>query len=173
MQKIAKFEKVSYEQFASDWQKNFGMKEEEIRQIYENIALPKRATKGSAGYDFYAPVDITLKPGEIKLIPTGIRVKIEDGYVLLLIPRSSLGFKYRMQLNNTVGVIDADYYNAKNEGHMMVKITNDTHEDKTLTIQQGTGMVQGIFVPFGITVDDESNEERTGGIGSTTKQKED
>lgn len=169
MQKIAKFEKVSYEQFASDWKKNFDMDEDEIRNIYENIRLPKRATKGSAGYDFYAPVEISLKPKEIKLIPTGIRVKIDDGYVLLLMPRSSLGFKYRMQLNNTVGVIDADYYDAQNEGHMMVKITNDTLEDKTLTIQQGAGMVQGIFVPFGITIDDASYEERTGGIGSTTK----
>lgn len=169
MNKIAKFEKVSYEQFSSDWKKNFDMKEDEIRAIYEEIKLPHRATKGSAGYDFYAPVDITLKPGEIKLIPTGIRAKMEDGYVLLLFPRSSLGFKYRMQLNNTVGVIDCDYYNAQNEGHIMCKITNDTHEDKTLTIQKGTGMVQGIFVSFGITIDDEAQQERIGGIGSTTK----
>lgn len=169
MLKIARFEKVSFEQFQKDWNQNFEMNEEEARKIYEDISLPKRATKGSAGYDFYAPVDITLKPGEIKLIPTGIRAKIEDGYVLFLLPRSSLGFKYRMQLNNTVGVIDSDYYGAQNEGHIMCKFTNDTREDKTLTIPKGAGMIQGIFLPFGITIDDASDIERTGGIGSTTK----
>lgn len=169
MEKIAKFEKVSFEQFKNDWKKNFENSDEEIRQIYDDIKLPHRATKQSAGYDFYAPVDIEMKPGEVKLIPSGIRAKIDDGYVLMLYPRSSLGFKFRMQLNNTVGVIDADYYNADNEGHIMCKFTNDTHEDKVLKVDKGAGMVQGIFMSFGITVDDDSNEERTGGIGSTTK----
>lgn len=169
MEKIAKFEKVSFEQFKNDWKKNFENSDEEIKQIYDDIKLPHRATKQSAGYDFYAPVDIEMKPGEVKLIPSGIRAKIDDGYVLMLYPRSSLGFKFRMQLNNTVGVIDADYYNADNEGHIMCKFTNDTHEDKVLKVDKGAGMVQGIFMSFGITVDDDSNEERTGGIGSTTK----
>lgn len=169
MEKIAKFEKVSFEQFKDDWKKNFENSDEEIKQIYDDIKLPHRATKQSAGYDFYAPVDIEMKPGEVKLIPSGIRAKIDDGYVLMLYPRSSLGFKFRMQLNNTVGVIDADYYNADNEGHIMCKFTNDTHEDKVLKVDKGAGMVQGIFMSFGITVDDDSNEERTGGIGSTTK----
>lgn len=169
MEKIAKFEKVSFEQFKNDWKKNFENTDEEIKQIYDDIKLPHRATKQSAGYDFYAPVDIEMKPGEVKLIPSGIRAKIDDGYVLMLYPRSSLGFKFRMQLNNTVGVIDADYYNADNEGHIMCKFTNDTHEDKVLKVDKGAGMVQGIFMSFGITVDDDSNEERTGGIGSTTK----
>lgn len=169
MEKIAKFEKVSFEQFKNDWKKNFDHNDEEIKEIYDNIKLPHRATKQSAGYDFYAPIDIEMKPGEVKLIPSGIRAKIDDGYVLMLYPRSSLGFKFRMQLNNTVGVIDADYYNADNEGHIMCKFTNDTHEDKVLKVDKGAGMVQGIFMSFGITIDDDSNEERTGGIGSTTK----
>ena len=110
-----------------------------------------------------------MNPGEVLLVPSGIRAKIDDGYVLMLYPRSSLGFKYRMQLNNTVGVIDADYYNADNEGHIMCKFMNDSRDGKQLNVEAGQGMVQGIFMSFGITVDDESNEERTGGIGSTTK----
>lgn len=169
MNRIAKFEKVSLEQFKKDWEKNFETTETEIGEIYQNIQLPKRATRQSAGYDFYAPVSICLKPGEVKLIPTGIRAKMEDGYVLMLYPRSSLGFKYRMQLNNTVGVIDADYYNASNEGHIMVKFINDSREKINLVIDQGAGMVQGIFTSFGITVDDEVENERVGGLGSTTK----
>lgn len=169
MEKIAKFEKVSFEQFYKDWKKNFVCTDEEVKEIYDNIQLPQRATKQSAGYDFYAPIDIEMKPGEVKLIPTGIRAKIDNGYVLMLYPRSSLGFKFRMQLNNTVGVIDADYYNADNEGHIMCKFTNDTHEEKVLKVDRGAGMVQGIFMSFGITVDDAVDTERTGGIGSTTK----
>jgi len=166
MKRIAKFEKVSFEQFKNSL-KDYS--EEEAKKIYEAIALPKRATKGSAGYDFYAPYHIELKPNETALIPTGIRAKIDDGYFLALFPRSGLGFKYRMQLNNTVGIIDADYYNADNEGHIMCKITNDSNEGKVLTIEQGKGMVQGIFMSFGIVVDDEADGERTGGFGSTTK----
>lgn len=169
MERVAKFEKVSFEQFKRDWQKNFSATDEEIKAIYESISLPKRATKQSAGYDFYAPITIQLKPQEVKLIPTGIRAKMIDGYVLMLYPRSSLGFKYRMQLNNTVGVIDADYYHADNEGHIMVKFMNDSRNDVQLVIEKGAGMVQGIFMPFGITEDDAVNEERKGGLGSTTK----
>lgn len=169
MKSVAKFEKVSFEQFLKDWQKNIGGSEEEIKKIYDSISLPKRATKQSAGYDFYAPIDITMNPNEVLLIPSGIRAKIDDGYVLMLFPRSSLGFKYRMQLNNTVGVIDADYYNAENEGHIMCKFMNDSRDGKQLHVEAGQGMVQGIFMSFGITVDDDADQVRTGGIGSTTK----
>jgi dUTP pyrophosphatase len=170
MQKIAKFEKVSLAQFKKDWSAHFTCSEEEMEKIYDRIQLPKRATTGSAGYDFETPVSFSLKPGEVILIPTGIRAKMADGYVLMMFPRSGLGFKFRMQLNNTVGIIDADYYHADNEGHIMCKITNDTHEDKTLSLEAGKGMVQGIFVPFGITEDDEADGVRTGGFGSTSKE---
>ena len=170
MQKIAKFEKVSFDQFQKDWSANFNTNETEMHTVYDAIRLPRRSTAGSAGYDFYAPITFTLKPGEVLLIPTGIRVKMADGYVLMLFPRSGLGFKYRMQLNNTVGIIDADYYQADNEGHIMCKITNDTHEEKTLTLAAGKGMIQGIFVSFGITEDDEADGVRTGGFGSTSKE---
>ena len=170
MQKIAKFEKVSFAQFRKDWNAHMQTEEEEIKRIYDSIHLPQRATSGSAGYDFYTPIAFDLKPGEEILIPTGIRAKMADGYVLMMFPRSGLGFKYRMQLNNSVGIIDADYYHADNEGHIMCKITNDTHEDKTLHLDAGKGMVQGIFVPFGITEDDEADGIRTGGFGSTSKE---
>jgi dUTP pyrophosphatase len=133
--------------------------------------MPKRATAGSAGYDFFAPADITLLPQEEALIPTGIRVKMKERYVLMLFPRSSLGFKYRMQLNNTVGIIDSDYYHADNEGHIFCKITNDSKEGKTLSIRQSDGMVQGIFLAYGITEDDTAEEKRTGGFGSTDMRK--
>jgi dUTP pyrophosphatase len=170
MYKIAKFEKVSFEQFKKDYIDCFNEEDEsKIKEIYDLIKLPKRATKGSAGYDFYSPITFALKPCEIIKIPTGIRVKIEDGWFLANFPRSSLGFKYRLQLNNTVGIIDADYYNALNEGHIMSKLTNDSKENKSVTIEQGSAFCQGIFLPFGITVDDDSNEVRTGGFGSTTK----
>ena len=101
-------------------------------------------------------------------MPTGIRARIADGWVLCLFPRSGLGFKYRLQLNNTVGVIDSDYYRSDNEGHIFCKITNDSREGKTLSVKAGEGFVQGIFLPFGITEDDASTEKRNGGFGSTT-----
>lgn len=170
MEKIAKFEKVTKEQFINDFKECFNeYKEEEIEEIYNNIKLPQRATKGSAGYDFYLPVAIKVNPKETVKIPTGIRVNISDGWFLSIFPRSGLGFKYRMQLNNTVGIIDADYYGAKNEGHIQCKITNDSNENKVIELKQGDAFVQGIFMPFGITIDDNATEERTGGFGSTSK----
>ena len=169
MERIAKFYKVSYEQFEGDWKDTFGpIETEEIRRIYEGIRLPARATAGSAGYDLYTPVAMTIRPGETIKIPTGIRVEMNDGWVLAVFPRSSLGFKYRLQLNNTVGIIDSDYFYSDNEGHIFAKITNDSNEDKTLIIPADTGFMQGIFVEYGITVDDEASEIRNGGFGSTT-----
>ena len=170
MKRIAKFHKVSPAQFAKDWKDTFPTADEkEILSVYENIRLPLRATAGSAGYDFFAPVDITLAPGETAKIPTGIRVEMEQDWVLKCYPRSGLGFKFRLQLNNTVGIIDSDYYNSDNEGHIFAKITNDTKEGKIVEIPAGTGFMQGIFMEYGITVDDDVEEVRNGGFGSTTK----
>ena len=160
MNKIAEFQKVSLDQFQSAWKNSFPeASEEEIKNIYEEISLPKRATTGSAGYDFYAPSDIHLNPGEELLLPTGIRAKMDEDYVLMVFPRSSLGFKFRLQLDNTVGIIDSDYYNAENEGHIMCKLINDSRNDKVVEVQKGAGIVQGIFLPYGITVDDEVEEK--------------
>ncbi len=173
MNRIAEFEKVSPEQFLKDWTETFPeCSSEEAEKIYDEIILPRRATAGSAGYDFFAPCSFSLAPGTQILIPTGIRVKIDEGFVLMLFPRSSLGFRYRLQMNNTAGIIDSDYYNAKNEGHIFCKLANDSFEGRTALLEKGTGMIQGIFVPFGITVSDSADTVRTGGIGSTTKEQE-
>lgn len=167
MKQIAKFEKVSLNQYIQDMKKIYSIDEDTLTKYYDEIVLPKRATTGSAGYDFKVPFSITLKPNETIKIPTGIRVKMESNWVLLLFPRSSLGFKYRMQLDNTVGVIDSDYYYSDNEGHIILKITNDTKENKELLIEANKGICQGIFFEFGITIDDETREKRNGGFGST------
>lgn len=169
MERIAKFEKVSRERFVADWLDTFGGDEAEAVKVYESVKIPKRATKGSAGYDFYSPLTFTLKPGETIKIPTGIRAGMREDYVLMVFPRSGLGFKYRLQLNNTVGIIDSDYFYSDNEGHIFIKLTNDSNEGKVLELAEGTGFAQGIFLQFGITSDDEATELRNGGFGSTTK----
>lgn len=170
MQKVAQFFKVSEQNFIDAMKEDFPeYTEADIRDMYDSITLPKRATKGSAGYDFYAPFAFSLSPGSTIKIPTGIRVKINEDWVLKLYPRSGLGFKYRLQMNNTVGIIDSDYYDSDNEGHIFAKITNDSNEGKTLEIGAGTGFMQGIFVEYGITVDDDADGIRNGGFGSTTK----
>ena len=167
MKRIAKFEKVSPEQFRKDFADAFPEYEGEIDAIYKAIRLPERATKGSAGYDYFSPVSFALKPGETIKIQTGIRARMEEGWVLCNFPRSGQGFKFRLQLNNTVGIIDSDYYGSDNEGHIMAKLTNDSNEGRILTVQAGEGFLQGIFFPFGITEDDEADAERNGGFGST------
>ncbi len=170
MNRIAQFYKVSYEEFKNGITGEIpGMKDEEIKEMYDALKLPKRATKGSAGYDFYTPFTFHLAPGETIKIPTGICAKMEADWVLKLYPRSGLGFKYRLQLNNTVGIIDSDYYYSDNEGHIFAKITNDSNEGKDVTVEKGTGFMQGIFVQYGITMDDDTEEIRNGGFGSTTK----
>lgn len=161
--RVAQFEKVSFEQFKKDVISTL-----DVQSIYNDLQLPKRATKYSAGYDFFLPYDVTFKPGETLLIPTGIRVRIDYSWVLKIYPRSSLGFKYMLQLNNTVGIIDADYYNSLNEGHIFIKLTN--HSNKELCLTKGSAIVQGIFVQYGITFDDDASSERIGGIGSTDKK---
>ena len=164
MYRIARFEKVSFDCFKESFP------EEEAKRVYDAITLPRRATSGSAGYDFFLTKDIFLKPGETALIPTGIRVRMDEGWMLQLYPRSGLGFKFRLQLNNTVGIIDSDYYYGKNEGHIFCKITNDSKEGKAVALQEGDAFCQGIFVPFGITEDDCADGVRTGGFGSTDKK---
>ena len=168
--RIAEFMKVSFEQYREACLDTFGeASDQEIRKIYDKIKLPRRATSGSAGYDFFAPVSLKLEPGETLKVPTGIRAKMENDWVLKLYPRSGLGFKYRLQLNNTVGIIDSDYFDSDNEGHIFAKITNDTNEGKTVNIPEGQGFMQGIFLEYGITIDDDVTDVRNGGFGSTSK----
>lgn len=188
MNRVGEFEKVSFQQFQtamkdefyeqmcevlghntdSESEKGF---EEYTRNLYDAIILPTRSTSGSAGYDFKAPFGFKLEPGTTIKIPTGIRVKIDEGWWLGCLPRSGLGFKYRLQLNNTVGVIDSDYYYSDNEGHIFAKITNDSNEGKEVTVEAGSGFMQGIFIPYGITYSDDADGVRNGGMGSTDSKK--
>lgn len=175
--RVAKFEKVTYGQFEKDWLDTFDIPEldtstrREIESIYGAITLPKRATKGSAGYDFVSPLTFTLKPGETIKIPTGIRCGMNTDWVLMLYPRSGLGFKYRLQLDNLVGIIDSDYFYSDNEGHIFAKLTNDSKTNKIVTVRRGDAFMQGIFVEYGITEDDKVETSRNGGFGSTDKNK--
>ena len=172
MERIARFSLVSEKRWIRDWCSTFegtdvSASEEAAREIYGRLRLPGRATAGSAGYDFHTPLAFTLGPGESIKIPTGVRVEMSEGWVLFIMPRSSLGFKYKLELNNTVGVIDSDYFYSDNEGHIFIKLTNCSPEEKTLSLQEGQGFAQGIFLPYGITEDDCCQRERNGGFGST------
>ena len=168
---VAKFQKVSYEQFKKDmidalWFDK-STDENRILESYNFVTLPTRATVGSAGYDFVSPVKFTLQPGQTVKIPTGIRVKLLSDWVMKIYPRSGLGFKYKLKLDNTVGIIDSDYFYSDNEGHIMIKITNHASDGKILKIETGDRFSQGIFVEYGITVDDDVKTIRNGGFGST------
>ena len=130
---------------------------------------PVRATKGSGGYDFFSPFAFRLKPEQSITIPTGIHCTIDPNYVLIIGPKSGKGTTYRVMMRNTLGVIDADYYSANNEGHIILKIINDNKENLDLCINAGDSIMQGIFLPYGITYDDNVTESRKGGFGSTVK----
>jgi len=168
LHRIAAFEKVSFTQFKLGAELcDVPLHGDKLLTAYQRIALPARATAGSAGYDFGSPFSFTLSTRETITIPTGIRVNIQPGWWLGLLPRSSHGFKFRIQLDNTLGVIDSDYYNAENEGHILVKLSNDSLTGKHLRLNEGDGFAQGIFLPYGITMNDHAARERTGGFGST------
>jgi len=177
---VAKFEKVSFKQFYEDWMKHCPSDktvwpEKEVKEIYDAITLPRRGTDGSAGYDITAPYAVTVRFGESKIIPTGLRCKIDPSWFLDLNPRSGNGFKYGVRLANTRGIIDSDYYGADNEGHIMVKIVNESKavntDEKPFEIESNKAFCQGIFTIYGITEDDEPvTSKRTGGFGSTDKK---
>lgn len=171
-----KFEKISKEQFNKD----FGHDSEmyytydgflyDGSALFENLKPPKRATTGSAGYDFFAPYDIELLPRQTALIPTGIRAILDDDKFLAIYPRSGLGFKCKMQLFNTVGIIDSDYSKSDNEGHIWVKFYNDSPDGKTIKIKAGEAMCQGIIQQFFKAEDDNTVGVRNGGFGSSDKK---
>lgn len=154
-----RFYKVSLEQYIKDGGSH---------ENWNDLKIPCVATTNSAGHDFYSPFDFSLNAGETIKIPTGIKAELDNDKVLLIFPRSSLGFKYRLQLDNTVGVIDSDYYNNKdNEGHIFIKLTNDSYDDKTLVVKKGEAIAQGLIIQFFVAEGSESNAIREGGIGST------
>lgn len=175
MNRVGEFEKVSFEQFyeamkAEFYEGYYGGEvqfKDYVRSIHDILQLPSRATSGSAGYDFKAPFSFSLRAGDAIKIPTGIRAKIDDGWWLACLPRSGLGFKYRVALANTCGVIDSDYYHSDNEGHIFVKLVNNG--DKDLSVSAGDGFMQAIFLPYGITHSDSASAVRNGGMGSTGK----
>ena len=162
--RVAKFHKVSKEQFFGDCADSHWYLAE---SAYDKLELPKRATTGSAGYDFYAPMNIRLKPGKSVTIPTGICCEMNPDYALFILPRSGLGFKYQLAISNTLGLIDSDYFYSDNEGHIMIKLVN--RGDKEINILAGKGFAQGVFMQYGISVDDDCDGVRNGGFGSTTE----
>ena len=153
------FEKISYDQFKKDIRTN--------KKSYNSYTLPSRKTTTSAGYDFYAIEDFVIKPGEIKKIPTGIKAKFLDDEMLLLLIRSSMGFKYNVRMCNQVGLIDADFYNnEENEGHMWVALQN--HGEKDFIVKKGDAFCQGVFVKY-LTCGEEVNTKRKGWTGKPKK----
>lgn len=173
MNRVAEFSKVSYEQFEKDWLKTFpnlndidrNVAIDHIKEIYDNIKLPKRATMQSAGNDFFSPISATVEPGESIKIPTGIRCEMYDGWVLMMYPRSGLGAKNRFIPRNLTGIVDGDYCESDNEGHIFMFMANDGVEP--VRIEQGAAFCQGVLLPFGIALDDDINNLRNGGFGST------
>ncbi len=158
---IARFTRISGEQYLRDT--GDGRKYMPL----DRIPLPKRATRGSAGYDFVSPVETVIPAGGKAVIPTGIRCEMEEGWVLMLFPRSGLGFRHQVRLSNTVGIIDSDYAFAENEGHIQVSLRNPTEQD--LVIRMGERFCQGIFLAFGLAEEEDAFTERRGGMGSTGK----
>ncbi len=161
MTKIRGFEKISLSQYSKDITTT-------NKNNYQSIKLPARATKHSAGYDFFAPIPIHLKPGEMRAIPTGIKAYMKPDEWLSIHVRSGHGFKYNIRLKNQVGVIDSDYYNnQKNEGHIFIALKNEGNRD--FSVEKDDAFAQGIFHKFLTADDDNSDQERNGGLGSTTQ----
>lgn len=158
------FEKISYEQFKKDICDD--------KNLYEEYELPKRATSKSAGYDIKAILDVEIKHGEVKKIPTGIKVKLNDFEFLGIYVRSKMGTKYNLRMCNQVGIIDADYYNnISNEGHIWVFLQNEGEED--IIIKKGEHFVQGILQKFMICDNEEMiTKTRVGGFGSTDRKED-
>ncbi|MBR2823355.1 MAG: deoxyuridine 5'-triphosphate nucleotidohydrolase [Clostridia bacterium] len=159
--RIARFLHVSEAQYIRD----MGTRQDVLP--VEEIPLPKRSTRGSAGYDFVSPVKTVIPAGGQAVIPTGIRCEMEEGWVLMLFPRSGLGFRYQTRLSNTVGIIDSDYALADNEGHIQVSLRNPL--DRELEIGKGERFCQGIFLPYGLAEEEADFAQRKGGMGSTGK----
>lgn len=159
---MRKFEVISINQFNKDFK--------DTDTKYDDIIIPKRSTKFSAGYDFYMPYDLTVKKNEVVLIPTGIKVMLNSDEFLGIYIRSSLGFKYNLRMCNQVGIIDSDYYNnPSNEGHIFVKLKNEGDND--IILKKYDRYVQGIIQKYYI-VDNEKEVEdiRSGGIGSSGRR---
>lgn len=159
---MRKFEVISINQFNKDFK--------DTDTKYEDIIIPKRSTKFSAGYDFYMPYDLTIKKNEVVLISTGIKVMLNSDEFLGIYIRSSLGFKYNLRMCNQVGIVDSDYYNnTSNEGHIFVKLKNEGDND--IILKKHDRYVQGIIQKYYIVDNEKEIEDiRVGGIGSSGRR---
>lgn len=176
MRDVGYFKKVTFDEFVKAAKETnpylfHGETDEDFIYFnyYSKIKLPTRATIGSAGYDFFFPYDtIVIQPAETVVIPTAIAAVINpEDWFLGLYPKSGLSFNYKTKLDDTVGIIDRDYVNSENGGHIYAKITNEG--DKDLIIETGAQYIQGIFQEFGIIENDNATKIRNGGFGSTYK----
>lgn len=156
------FEKISFKQFSVDISSD--------ENIYEEFSIPKRGSKNSCGYDFFSIQDLILHPGDIVKIPTGIRAYMNNDELLMIVVRSSMGFKYNVRMCNQVGIIDSDYYDSDNEGHIWICLQNEGNRD--YIIKKGDAIAQGIFMKY-LTCGDEVSTIRNGGIGSTDRRDND
>ena len=144
---MREFEKISFKQFCKDVKKD--------RELYNKYKTPERDSISSAGYDIALLEDIELRPNETIKIPTGIKAYFENDEVLILVVRSSMGFKFNVRLVNQIGIVDADYYNNKdNEGHIFIKIQNEGKE--TVKFKAGEAVAQGIFLKYLTTKSDKN-----------------
>ena len=175
--KVGEFEKVTYAEYARAIKEIYpDYTHDQLVTLYNSIKLPERQTAGSAGYDFYIPTAVCFTPGVTVKVPTGIKCKIKTGWWLSLMIRSSIGTKRNIRFANTVPVIDSDYYGCEaNEGHILLPLVMDVlgpngKANLGFEVEAGERLCQGIFLPYGITMSDNSessNATRTGGFGST------
>ena len=142
---MSHFEKVSFEQWKADCGIK-GLSDEMLRKWYDAIKLPKQATAASAGCDFFMPFNLNFEGGSSFKIATGVRWVCEEG---------------------TVGVIDADYCDSDNEGHIIISLINPS--DVAVPLEECKPFAQGIVVKYEVPDGAESEEARNGGFGSTDR----
>ena len=164
---VLRFEKITREQWDDDLNE---MGTPFLSDTYADIKLPVRATRNSSGHDFFASYEFGQMLGKCIKIPTGIRIVTDRRVWLLVIPRSGFGTKFRMQLDNTVGDIDGDYWESDNEGHIFAKVRNDGREGKEIVVKAGESFAQGVILPYELTDNDAVTAQRNGGHGSTDKK---
>ena len=139
-----------------------------FEKLSEEGIIPTRATKNSAGYDFYVPVNTLIKAGEKVGIPSYICAYMQEDEYLSIHIRSSMAIKKGLELVNQTGIVDSDYYhNPENMGHIIIWVKNTTSED--ILLKQGDRIAQGIFHKYLKADDDDAKEVRLGGFGSTSR----
>ena len=167
---MIKFKKVPFEIFrdtvlSMDLGVIFPTDDGFLRHAFEMLDLPSRATVGSAGYDIRTPLGFTLNPGKSVIIPTGLMCQMPQDVVLMVYPRSGLGFKHGIRLANSTGIIDSDFCNSNSKGHILLKLCNGG--GKSVLIRPNERVCQGIFMHYLTTDDDDTTGVRDGGFGST------